>query len=310
MTLELILGLILLYLGAEALIRSAGSISLKFGLSPLVIGLVIMGYGTAMPELFVTVEASIHGHGGLAVGNIVGSNIFNLGGVFGVALLFKNISIKPIIKNFDIPVLIVTTLILFGFAYYGSLPRVAAFCLLLLLIFYTYKAIKEGKKQFHHENTLIDRKEFNLPLKISCPLLLIAFICLIGGSSLFVQGAVHLTTALDVNEGLIGITVVAIATAIPELLTTCIALIKKHEDIAIGNILGSNIFNVLGICGSAGLVAPLDINSVAFSDYLVMIAITVLFTLIILYYKTIPRKVGFLFISSYITYVLYLTRWA
>lgn len=257
----LVLGLALLTAGAEALVRGSSRLAAALGLSPLFIGLTLVAYGTSAPEFVVSTAASLRGLHGLAIGNVVGSNIFNTGVVIGVAALIAPIPCRRALVRREAALVVLTTAVLVILGWNGRLTRVEATGLLLGLIGYT---------AWYHRQAL--RTAGNAVVKgwtgnaqsglkqLKYLMLAVLGLCLLVlGGRWAVNGAVELAELLGVSKTLVGLTIVAVGTSLPELATSAVAALRRETDIAIGNVLGSNIFNLLGILGFAGLLRPLHV---------------------------------------------------
>lgn len=299
----LVLGLAILLLGGKFLVDGASAVALKFGLSPGLIGLTIVAFGTSAPELLVSVNAALKGNSDIAVGNVVGSNISNISLVLGISALFYPIRIMKSVLKLDYAVVLLSSLLFFFLSLNGMISRLEGgifFSLLILVNIYFFR--KVGGYVSEDEEIVV------LPLWKSFLLLLVGILGLYFGSDLFVDGAVGIAKIFGVSDRVIGVTVIAIGTSLPELVTSIIAALNKKTDIAIGNILGSNIMNVLAIIGITALVKPIPVSEVFLTnDFLWMIGITVLLLPILLTKLTISRWEGlFLFVlyCSYIYFIL------
>jgi cation:H+ antiporter len=257
----LVLGLVLLTAGAEALVRGASQLAVALGLSPLFIGLTLVAYGTSAPELVVSAAASLRGLHGMAIGNVVGSNIFNTGLVVGVTALIAPIGCVAGLIRREAALVVLTTAVLVVLAWNGELTRWEAVLLLLALIGYTgwyYRRALQtagaAVAEFRGRNW-----RGGVPPLVHLLLVVIGVGLLVLGARWVVDGAVGLAELLGVSKTLIGLTIVAVGTSLPELTTSAVAARRRQTDIAIGNVLGSNIFNLLGILGFAGLLHPLQV---------------------------------------------------
>lgn len=274
----LLAGLALLTLGAEVLIRGSASLALRLGLTPLVIGLTVVAFGTSMPELVVSLGATLNNQGDIALGNIVGSNIFNIGVILGIAALICPIKVNLAVIRTDAPVMLVVSGLLLWLASLGTFTRPAGFALLTGLICYTVFNVKMAAKET--TSSFAQDFEKGMPAQTGSSLRDLSMIfgglvLLVGGSRLFVIGATAIAQGFGVSEAVIGLTVVAAGTSMPELATSVLAAIRRQPDIAIGNVVGSNIFNILGILGTTSLVRPLTAPGVSSLDLWVMFAFAV-----------------------------------
>lgn len=312
----LIAGLVLLVAGAEVLVRGASKLAAQFGIPPLIIGLTVVAFGTSAPETAVSVQAALNGSGDLAIGNVVGSNIANVLLILGLTALIAPLTVSRQLIRLDIPIMIGASLLVFALAWDGSLSRLDGALLFAGILAYTAFLIissrrekaREGADEFATEFGLNETPKpyawlFNLGLIIA------GLVLLVSGANLLVEGAVSLARVLGLSELVIGLTVVAIGTSLPELATSLMAALKGERDIAVGNIVGSNIFNLLCVLGLASLIAPSAIpvaaNALAF-DFPVMIAVAIACLPIFFNGYCIKRWEGAVFIGYYALYTVYL----
>lgn len=272
--LSIIIGLICLYFGAEGLVRGSSSLALRLGVKPLVIGLTVVAYGTSMPELVVSSKAALDGYGGIAIGNIVGSNIFNIAFILGLSALIRPLRVNLQVIRLDMPVMILASLLFFALFQDITLTRPEGLIFTSGIALYTvgllYLSRKEAEKASAQElHASIPEKRKHLVLDLG--LIVGGLVLLVVGARLLVDGAVKLAELWGVSKAVIGLTIVAAGTSLPELATSVIAAIHKETDIAIGNVVGSNIFNILGILGISSLLAPLNGTGISMIDLSVMI---------------------------------------
>lgn len=252
-------GLILLVLGGNWLLKSAIGLSLKFNISKIIVGLTIVSFATSAPEMIVSVKAALSGFSDIALGNVIGSNIANIGLVLGVVLLINAINLDTTFLRLDWPVTMVTTILLFIFLVIdGVLSRTEGVVFIVILILYILYLIKintkiETEADFKNEQKISG----NLSFKMIFMFLVLGGFGLWLGSELLVNGAVNLANNFGVSERVIAITVVSIGTSIPELASSIIAAVKKESSISIGNIIGSNIFNILSVLGITSIIHPI-----------------------------------------------------
>jgi cation:H+ antiporter len=312
----LIAGLVLLVAGAEVLVRGAAKLAAQFGISPLVIGLTVVAFGTSAPETAVSVQAALNGSGDIAIGNVVGSNIANVLLILGMTALVAPLVVSRQLIRLDVPIMIGASLVTFGLAWDGELSRIDGALLFTAVVVYTLFLIISSRREKAAEVDDEFAKEFGLdePAKphaalINAGLVIAGLVLLVVGSNFLVEGAVALARALGLSELVIGLTVIAIGTSLPELATSIMAAFRGERDIAVGNIVGSNIFNLLCVLGLASLVSPQAIgvssNALAF-DFPVMIAVAVACLPIFFAGYCIKRWEGALFIAYYVAYTLYL----
>ncbi|WP_106475714.1 calcium/sodium antiporter [Phytohalomonas tamaricis] len=310
----LIAGLVLLVGGAEVLVRGAAKLAARFGISPLVIGLTVVAFGTSAPETAVSVQAAFNGSGDLAVGNVVGSNIANVLFILGLTALVAPLVVSRQLIRLDVPILIVACLVTFALAWNGALGRLDGALLFAGIIAYTVFMVvssrREGQAQSAEANgTNAEQAPRANAWFIDTALLIVGLVLLVVGSNFLVEGAVSLARALGLSELVIGLTVVAIGTSLPELATSILAAIRGERDIAVGNVVGSCIFNLLCVLGLASLVSPAPIavsaQALAF-DFPVMIAVALACLPIFFSGYRINRWEGLLFFAYYIAYTVYL----
>ncbi len=316
----LIAGLLLLVAGAEVLVRGAAKLAAQFGIPPLVIGLTVVAFGTSAPETAVSVQAALNGSGDLAIGNVLGSNIANVLLILGLTALIAPLIVSRQLIRLDVPIMIGASLLTFALAWDGHLSRLDGALLFACVLAYSAFLIISSRQDKAADDEDEFAKEFGLhdtpkpyAWLINLALIAVGLVLLVGGSNFLVEGAVSLARALGLSELVIGLTVVAIGTSLPELATSVLAALRGERDIAVGNIVGSNIFNLLCVLGLASLVSPLPIsispNALAF-DFPVMIAVAVACLPIFFTGYRINRWEGLLFFAYYLAYTLYLALFA
>lgn len=308
----LILGLVMLYYGADCLVRGAGSLALNFGISPLVAGLTVVAYGTSLPELVVSVRAAFLGESDLALGNVVGSNIFNVGVILGIAALLQPLKVELRVVRFDIPLMIVLSLIfawLLGMTEIGRLPGALLVAALILFTAGQILLSKRVKQQTASEQEARALSEIEeLPEPSGKPLLdtaliIVGILMLAGGAEALVRGAVTIARGFGVSEAVIGLTIVAAGTSAPELATTVVAALRKQADIAVGNIVGSNIFNILSVIGFAALIHPMQTMGIAGLDIGTMLLFAIILLPLSLSRGRINRLEGGVLLAFYALYL-------
>lgn len=308
--LSLLGGLICLFVGAEALVRGASSLALRLGLTPLVIGLTVVAFGTSAPELVVSIQATLAGQGDIAVANAIGSNIFNIAVILGLAAVILPLRVQFQLIRFDTPVMVAVVLLGAVCLLDGRLGRVEAGLFLALLIAYTIinlrlarqQATVEVEEEFASSITAPRRKPWIDPWLILAGLGLLVL-----GSHWLVGGAVQLARSWGMSEALIGLTIIAAGTSLPELATSVVAALRRASDIAIGNIVGSNIFNVLGILGTSALISPLHAPGLLLLDLAMMTGLSLVLLPIIIWGRDVNRWEGALLLASYGGYLWW--RW-
>ena len=307
-----IAGLIALTIGADVLVRGASRLALSFGLSPLVVGLTIVAFGTSAPEIAVAVNAAIAGQSALTIGNVVGSNICNLLLILGIGALVTPLSIAGQVIRQEVPVMIGASALVVGLAANGQIGQAEGGLLLALLIAYLIFLVRQSRRASQAEQDHFGDLSAAEPgghwgfdvLKVAAGLGLLVL-----GADWLVEAAVFFARWLGVDDLVIGLTVVAIGTSLPEIATSVMAAIRGERDMAIGNAVGSNVFNLLGCLGLAGLIAPtgLPVPAAAIDfDLWVMLAVAVACLPVFLVRREIARWEGAVFITYYIAYVIYL----
>ena len=299
----------MLYFGADWLVNGAITLSLHFGLSPLIVGLTVVALGTSVPEALVSVQAAIGHQGGIAIGNVVGSNILNIAMILGLSALINPLKVNSHIVKADVPLLVGATFMLVVLLEDFHISRMEGAFLLLCIAGYVVGNIITVKKTTLEENKITGLevpKDAGKTLWRDIALLIVGIITLGFGSNFLVKGAVDLARIWGLSEALIGLTIVSIGTGTPELATALMAAYRKSADLAIGNAVGSNLFNIMFVLGLAGLVAPLDAKGINSSDLYVMLAVTILLLPTVWTGRVLDRKEGFLFLAIYIGYLYYL----
>lgn len=308
-TLYIIGGLVLLYFGADWLVKGAMTLALNLGLSPLIVGLTVVALGTSVPEALVSVQAAIGHQGGIAIGNVVGSNILNIALILGLSALITPLKVDSHLVKADVPLLSGATFMLVVLLEDFHISRMEGAFLLLCIVGYIVGNILTVKKTTPEENKIEGMEVPEDPgnnFWRDIALLIVGIITLGFGSNFLVTGAVDLARLWGLSEALIGLTIVSIGTGTPELATALMAAYRKSADLAIGNAVGSNLFNIMFVLGLAGLVAPLDAIGINSSDLYVMLAVTILLLPTVWTGRILDRKEGFLFLAIYFGYLYYL----
>jgi cation:H+ antiporter len=306
-TLFLVGGLILLVAGGEILVRGSVGLAKRFNVSPLIIGLTIVSFGTSSPELLVSLKAAISGYSALSLGNVIGSNIGNIAVILGIAAIIYPISIsKQIIKK-EMPILIGVTLVSTLFLLDGKLTRIEGLIFFAGLIVYIVVGYKLSKT---HSNEIVPSTEVDaikpMNFGVSAILIIGGLLMLVYGGNLFVDGAVAIAKSFKLSEAVIGLTIVAVGTSLPEFFTSLMAALKKEADIAIGNIIGSNIFNLIGILGLTSVVHPIETDSISYVDFGLMFLLTLFLFPLLKTGMKLNRLEGLFLLLVYIGYVVYL----
>ncbi|ETX01317.1 MAG: sodium:calcium antiporter [Candidatus Entotheonella factor] len=312
--LQFVLGLAVMILGAELLVRGAARLATALGLSPLVIGLTVVAYGTGAPELAISVQASLSGQATLSLGNVVGSNTFNVLLILGLSALITPLVVSQQLVRLDVPLMIVASLLLFVFALDGHLAQWEGACLCLGAVGYTVFSIVQSRKESeaihaqYAEGIKVAQPETKPSWVIQIALIIVGLGCLVWGARWMVAAAVAMAEAFGLSELVIGLTIVAAGTSLPEVATSIAASIRGERDIAVGNVVGSNMFNILAVLGLAGLVAPsaIQIPPAALRfDIPVLIAVAIACLPIFFTGHVIARWEGALFLGYYLAYLLY-----
>lgn len=310
----LILGLILLVVGAERLVWGASQIAAFAGISPLIIGLTVVAFGTSSPELAVSIQAANSGNANIVIGNVVGSNIFNILLILGISALIFPLKVSFKVIRLEVPIMILASVLLYILGFSGKLSVLSGVILSLGMVSYIGFQIYMGNKEKKHRRDDFS-KEYKPYQKKKKTLFFDIFWVVFGlfllvvGSNFLVESAVSIAKYLGVSDLLIGLTIVAAGTSLPELVTSIVASLKKEHDIAVGNVIGSGIFNILGVLGFSVLFAPqgIDISSTALQfDIPMMIVVSVMCLPIFISGYVVSRKEGILFISYYGFYLGYL----
>lgn len=298
-------GLFLLYLGGEGLVRGAAGLAVRLGVRPLTVGLTVVAFGTSMPELVVTVDAAARGVNDIAIGNVVGSNICNITLVLGLAALVRPLEVHRQVVRMDAPVMLGASVLLALFLLDNRVSRVEAAALFAGIILYTafnvWQARREPKQV--QGDVVESVPEKTLPAPVEVGILLAGLGGLILGGDLLVTAAVDMARALGVTEAVIGLTVVALGTNLPEITATVIASLRRHGDLAAGNAIGSNIFNVFSVLGLTALIHPLVRGGVSWLDLGLMTGVAVVFQLLLMTRLRLARAEGLVLVTLYCVYI-------
>ncbi|MBK9097122.1 MAG: calcium/sodium antiporter [bacterium] len=301
-------GLIFLFIGAEGLIRGSSALALRVGITPLVVGLTVVAFGTSTPELVVSLKAALIGNSSISLGNVVGSNIANIALILGIAALIRPLDVHANVIRREIPIMIGLSILLIVLLLDGELNLIDGIIFVAGIITYTIVNISMARKEKNAEveEEFKEGLKTKLGVQVSIIFVIGGLGLMILGANLFVTSAISIAKAIGVSDAIIGLTIVAVGTSLPELITSIVAAFKNESDIAIGNVVGSNIFNILGILGITALVIPLSSEGISYIDFGVM-----LFTALILLplSKTgfkISRLEGLFLLTGYIVYIYYL----
>ena len=304
-------GLVILCLGGYAIVSGGVSLAKKLRISSMIIGLTVVAYGTSTPELAAALLAAFNSHTELILGNIVGSNISNVGMVIGISAIFAPLLISKITVSRWIPIMIGVSLLVVAMSYDGEISQIDGVILISALIGFTIYTIKTVKRQKIPENQITENEHVEGELFLSrykietfpkaFALIVIGIILLFIGGHFTVDGAIAIAESLGLSQLVIGVVIVGIGTSLPELITSIIAIAKKQTDIGVGNIIGSNIYNILLILGVSSTIIGIPVSTDVFSNYYIMIAFSLV--LFIGFRKYIPRPIGFGLAAAFIIYL-------
>ena len=302
-------GLILLYFGANWLVQGAITLALHLGLSPLIVGLTVVALGTSVPEALVSVQAAIGHQGGIALGNVIGSNILNIALILGLSAFLSPLKVDSHLVKADVPLLAGATFMLVVLLEDFHISRMEGGFLLLCIVFYVTGNIMTVKRTSPEEDKIEGMEipeDSGKTLWRDVGFLILGIVTLGFGANFLVTGAVDLARIFGLSEALIGLTIVSIGTGTPEMATALMAAYRKRADLAIGNAVGSNLFNIMFVLGIAALVAPLDGNGISSVDLYVMLGVTILLLPTVWTGRILDRKEGFLFLAIYVGYLYHL----
>jgi cation:H+ antiporter len=295
----LLVGVLLLLIGGDFLVKSAASLAKKLNISPFLIGVTVVSFGTSAPELIVSLKAAFNGSSGIAIGNVIGSNVANLALVLGITVLIRPVVLDSKKLQFAWFAMLVASLMFFGFSLDGILDRLDGFFLITGLILFLILSIRKRDDSFVDE-------ELDKTLKTN--LIPVYFILgtagLFYGSELLVYNAITIAKSFGISEFIIGVSVVALGTSLPELVTSVIAILKGQSSISVGNLIGSNVFNIFAVLGITSAVNPLEADSFLIAiDLPIMLGVTLLTGVFLLISKQLGRIEGLLLITIYILYI-------
>ena len=302
----LIGGLVLLTAGGEFLVSGAGKLAKRLGMSSLLIGLTVVAFGTSMPELFVGLIATFQDHPDILTGNVIGSNIANVGLILGICALITPLPVRFKSVSRELYIVLTATLVLFFVAWHGYFPRFLGFIFVASLIFYTIQAFRQranNKTSKQNEPEGDNANELT-----SLPLIILLIIIGLGllpfGSNFFIKGAVDIARHLGVSDLVIGLTLAAVGTSLPELASCLAAIRQRQTNILVGNIIGSNLFNLLMVLGFCGILVPFPMSSnLFFRDIPIMFSLSAVLLPILAVQQGLNRVHGFILLISYIGYL-------
>jgi cation:H+ antiporter len=320
--LAILAGLVLLVAGGEVLVRGASNIAAAIGMSPLVVGLTVVSFATSAPEFAVTMKSVAAGSPGLAVGNVVGSNIANILLVLGIAAIITPLAVKSRVVRFDVPVMIGLSLIVTVMAFNGVIARWQGAILVVLLAVYVIWTVRIGRSDPEGEKEKLDPDWIDGELRpepvaerstrnmlASVVMVAVGIGALVLGASVLVSGATTIASALGLSDLVIGLTIVAVGTSLPELATSIVAALRGERDLAVGNAVGSNIFNLGAVLGFAAILSPDGIvipEGAQNLDFLLMTGVAILLLPVVYTGYAVGRWEGILFVSYYVAYTTYL----
>ncbi len=311
MTLTLLIaaaGLVLLFAGGELLVRGASALAFRFGVSALAVGLTVVGLGTSAPELVVSVDAALGGANDVSLGNVVGSNICNVALILGLSALLRPVNVEAKLVRIDGPLMVFVSVCVVAMLWDGALSRLDGVILLAGLVGYLVFTLWQARQE---SDVIREEFESAVPGAVSRVGAAVGFVAagllaLLAGGHLLVRAAVDLAEAIGMSQATIGLTIVALGTSLPELATSVVAAIRGQSDIAAGNVVGSNLFNMLGILGVTALITPLSRGEVGWSDLGVMIGVAVIALPLLVTHLRLSRLEGAILLVIYVVYTTWL----
>lgn len=306
-------GLLLLFVGGEVLVRGAVGLAKALGVSPLFIGVVIVGFGTSAPELVVCIKAALAGKSDLALGNVIGSNIANLLLILGAAAVIQPIVGRMRSMAHECVAVLASAVALVGLAQIGIIEQWHGVAFLVALTGFLALSYRQQKQAGSGDADAVIEDASIMPISPNSGVGVLSAVIgtglLILGSRLLVDGATELAVAFGVSEGVIGLTIVAVGTSLPELATAIVAAVRRHADVALGNVLGSNVFNILAILGTTAVIRPLQVSAeMARLDVWIMLGVTLLVGLFLRTGSKLSRSEGVILLGAYAVYVILVFR--
>jgi len=303
------LSIVLLYFSAEFFVASSSRLAIRMGLTPLIVGLTIVAYGTSAPETAVSIIAAIRGEGNLLVGNLIGANIFNIGIILGVSSIIRPLQVNLQIIRYDVPVMIAGAIVVLLVYFNSGMNRLSGFIILALFIIYTAINIRLAKRlaadsvknEFDEGIPRPKGKSFQ-----DIIILITTLIILILSANLFMHSSISIAKFWGLSDAVIGLTIIAIGTSLPEFSITAIAAFRGKADIALGNIVGSNIYRILGALGICALIAPIQIGSITLIDVSVLLGISLICSALLFRKFVLLRWEGGILVLMYIAYMYHL----
>ena len=295
----LLIGVVFLVLGANSLVDGASVIAKRFNIPNIVIGLTIVAFGTSAPELVVNVISALNGKTAITLGNVIGSNVINILVILGITAIIYPLTVARNTVKFEIPIALFASILTYVLAKNGVLSKIDGFILLgFFILFLMYNAYLTV---MNREESELEVKNYTLPIATGVTIL--GFILLVFGGKFIVDSAVDLARNFGISERVISVTVVSLGTSLPELATSVVAAFKKNTDIAIGNVVGSNIFNTFFILGVSAVITPIDVPTTAFIDLILNMGASILLLAFVLRNYRLNRIHGLLFLTVYSTYL-------
>lgn len=299
-------GLAALYFGADFLVKGGVDIAKRLGISSLVIGLTLVACATSAPELAVSLSSALQGNSDIAMGNAVGSNIANIGLILGVCACILPLNVDKQLLKLDAPLMVLSAILLTVLYFTsGGLNRIHGAVLLAIIIIYNIYIIRKSRK---NSETETEKTPCRYPLYLAIIIVIASLGVLVGGAKIFLLSAVYFAKMLNLSDAVIGLTVVAVGTSLPELATSVVATCKGEKDIAIGNVVGSNIFNILSILGVTALIKPMNNSSLSGVDFGMMTGISGALLVMLFTGRKLSRIEGAILLLAYIIYTIYLCR--
>ncbi|MGD1835168.1 MAG: calcium/sodium antiporter [Nitrososphaeraceae archaeon] len=310
----IVIGLSLLFAGSELLIRGSVKIAKRLHVSQIIIGLTIVAFGTSTPELIVSVSSALQGQTDISLGNIIGSNIINIGLILGLSSAIFPIAVHVKTIRREIPIMLAVSLFIIPISLDGTISQIEGGLLVISLIAFVYYSYKQSKKEKNNMelninddiDTISNTNKLDFPIIKNIIFIIIGIALLYVGSKFTIDNAVSIANIFGISERIIGLTIIAIGTSLPELVTSVRAALKKHADLSIGNIIGSNIFNVLEILGISSLIVGIKVNSEIFIDYIVMMGFSLVLIPLMRSGFMISKKEGYILTGAYISYLIFL----
>ncbi len=301
-----VVGLVLLTIGAEWVVRGTSQLARRFGISPLVVGLTVVAYGTSAPEIFASVVAAVSGHAEMTVGNVIGSNIANIGLILGATAILTPLLLAPTVVRRELPFMLAMTFLLGALAIRLEVGRAAGIIFIGLLVAFSYFSIRWARKDAYVPD---EGDAPPGPLGKNVIISVVGLAGLLGGAQLLVMGAVTIARGLGLSEFIIGVTLVAVGTSLPELATAFIAALKNEADLVVGTIIGSNVFNILGAIGVSAVVKPIPIDPALLRfEFPALVVFTIAMTIFLYAGSKLQRWEGGVLVAGYVGFIFLLFR--